>query len=161
MQRRKNWLEFKIIMMLMLNFIEHFLSLCKDYTKDFCKRSFLFFFVCPSLQVSLPLFNTFLILLHIIPSLCHPRRHAPLSHHPTLTHCRAAQRSSPQQGSLHFHNARSTKNPPQSYQIRMNCDYQSILSECALYLNGEAQMMCSMRRYISARQGLRPESGVG
>jgi hypothetical protein len=49
------------------------------------------------LQVSLPLFNTFLILLHIIPSLCHPRRHAPLSHHPTLTHCRAAQRSPPQQ----------------------------------------------------------------
>jgi hypothetical protein len=58
----------------------------------------LFLFVHSSyLQVSLPLFNTFLILLHIIPSLYHPRHHAPLSHHPTLTHCRAAQRSSSSQ----------------------------------------------------------------
>jgi hypothetical protein len=62
-----------------------------------CERNLLFLFVRYSyLQVSLPLFNTFLILLRIIPSLCHPHRHAPLSRHPTLTDCRAAQRSSPQ-----------------------------------------------------------------
>jgi hypothetical protein len=30
-------------------------------------------------------------------------------------------------GLLRFYDARSTKNPPQSYQIGINCDYQSIL----------------------------------
>jgi hypothetical protein len=51
--------------------------------KTFFGRDLLFLFVHYSyLQVSLPLFNTFLILLLIIPSLCHPRRHVPLSHKP-------------------------------------------------------------------------------